>query len=246
MELEIFLTNQGLNHIVRNISRFLDVRSLAQCRLVSKSWKELIDNLREWLVLQLVHINCNKKKFIKESKVLKTSIKRNFPEWSDVIEQISRTQNIPTLKEFVQQMWIYFRAEINYAINPLNDAIVKSNALFVQILIDAGIDLTMKNTAGWTSLHFVCRYGSIEIAHMLIKFTLDPTSRTNYGSSIFHLAVQNPNPNVAKLMFSTFKFEDVRDSEGWSIINDASCSFTRTNRNNSILDRIKAKYWSQY
>ena len=50
------LENQGLCHIVRNISSFLDPKSLAQCRLVSHSWKDLIDNDRKWLIFQLEHI----------------------------------------------------------------------------------------------------------------------------------------------------------------------------------------------
>ena len=58
-----FLENPGLCHIVRNISRYLDPKRLAQCRGVCHSWKDLIDNDRCWLIFQLEHIHNEKKMF---------------------------------------------------------------------------------------------------------------------------------------------------------------------------------------
>ena len=51
----------GLCHLVRNISSFLDVQSLAQCRLVCQSWRDLIDNDQPWLIFQLEHIHTKEK-----------------------------------------------------------------------------------------------------------------------------------------------------------------------------------------
>ena len=55
--MEKILANQGLIHIVRNISSFLDPKSLAQCRLVNHSWKYSIDNDRQWFIFQLEHVH---------------------------------------------------------------------------------------------------------------------------------------------------------------------------------------------
>merc|ERR1712115_620403 len=44
--MEEILENPGLCHIVMNISRYLDPKSLAQCRAVCYSWQDLIDNDR--------------------------------------------------------------------------------------------------------------------------------------------------------------------------------------------------------
>ena len=51
------LANPGLHLIVRHISSFLDAKSLAQCRLVCKAYKRLIETDRQWLIVQLEHIH---------------------------------------------------------------------------------------------------------------------------------------------------------------------------------------------
>ena len=96
--MEELLTNRGLCHIVRNISRFLDPKSLAQCRVVCHSWKNSIDNDRQWLIFQLEHIHNQEKTFIdygsKDKAKVKKSIKTRFPEWNAFVEEVSKRQNI--------------------------------------------------------------------------------------------------------------------------------------------------------
>ena len=124
--MEEILTNQGLCHIVENISSYLDPKSLAQCRKVSHSWKNLIDNDRQWWIFQLEHIlNCEKT-FIdydeKEKPKVISTIHKRFPGWKEVvIEQFSRKQSIPRLKEFFKFIWIYFMDEsMSYHKNPFH------------------------------------------------------------------------------------------------------------------------------
>ena len=127
--MEKLLTNPGLCHIGRNISHYLDPKSLAQCRVVCHSWKNSIDNDRQWLIFKLEHIHKQEKTFIdydeedKEERV-KSSISSSFPEWNAFIEEVSKRQNIPVLKEFVNFMWIYFNDEsMDYYCNPLHSAV---------------------------------------------------------------------------------------------------------------------------
>ena len=81
--MEELIENRGLCHIVRNISSFLDAKSLAQCRLVSKSWRKLIDNDRQWLTFQLEHIHSHEKDFVdykvEGNPIVKMTIKERFP-----------------------------------------------------------------------------------------------------------------------------------------------------------------------
>ena len=92
--MEEFLRNPGLCLIVKLISSNLNVKSLAQCRLVSKAWRNLIDNHRSWLSFQLEHIRNQEKSFIddekKEKSSVTTTISTRFPEWNNVIEKFSR------------------------------------------------------------------------------------------------------------------------------------------------------------
>ena len=120
------LKNPGLNGIVYHISRFLDGKSLAQCRLVSQSWRNLIDNDRPWLVFQLQHIHGKEKTFGAEGKPkVKDTIENRFPEWSAFIQQVSRKQSIQRLKVIVQEMWTYFNDEtMSYNRSPFHDSVV--------------------------------------------------------------------------------------------------------------------------
>ena len=161
--IEEILENPGLCQIIYHISSFLDAKSLAQCRLVSKSWRDLIDNDRPWLVFQLDYIQNTKKSFIDcntiqiKGPTIKSTIAKRFPEWTFVVEQFTRRQKITKLKEFVEQMWIYFKDdEMIFYTNPLHDAARKSNTTFVKLLINAGIDLSMKNPTGSTPFHYAC------------------------------------------------------------------------------------------
>ena len=147
------IENSGQCQIVRNISSFLDAKSLAQCRLVCQSWRDLIDNDRPWLIFQLEHIHTKEKTFVDyfaEGKPsVKSAIQERFPEWYKFIQQISRKQTIPKLTEIVKQMWIYFKDDqICYSNNPLHHAISKSDIQYVQVLVDCGIDLTMTASQG--------------------------------------------------------------------------------------------------
>ena len=226
--MEEFLENPGLCHIVKHISSYLDPKSLARCRAVSYSWKNLIDNGRLWLIFQLEHIHNQEKIFIdydvKEKPDVKTTIKARFPEWSTFVEEVTKRQKFPILKEFVKFMWIYFKDEFSrLCMNPLHDAVADSNTVFVQLLIKSGIDLEMKNTDGWTPLFIGCTYGNIEMVQLLIKHlpNFEASSRTNDDKTIFHFAAENSDLQVLKLILETFKFEDLSDDDGWKLVHVA-------------------------
>ena len=203
-----FLENPGLDHIAIHISRHLDPKSLASCRLVSHSWRNLIDNDRPWLVFQLNHIQNTEKSFIDcntiqiKGPTLKSTIAKRFPEWTSVIEQFTKRQKIIKLQGFVEQMWIYFKDdEMIFYTNPLHDAARKSNITFVELLINAGVDLSMKNPTGSTPFHYACQQGNIEMVELLLKnqpkydISLDVQ---NAGFNPLRFAIQNvDNPDVA-------------------------------------------------
>ena len=225
--MEEILKNPGLNHITNHISSFLDLKSLAQCRLVCQSWKDLIDNDRPWLIFQLEHIHTFEKTFVdqeaEDKPSVKTNIKERFPEWFTFIQQISRKQSIPPLREIVKQMWIYLGDDQVFNRTPLHYATSKSKTEFVQLLVDCGIDLTMTSLDGWTLMHEACCNGSLEMVKLLLKHlpTFDATSRNDNSQTIFHRAVHNPDPQVPKLMLDMFKYEDIRDIKGGTMIHHA-------------------------
>ena len=228
---EEFITNPGLCHIVNHFSSFLDIKSLAKCRLVCHSLKDLIDNDYHWLTFQVEHIHSQEKTFVdrsgKDDIRVKATISERFPEWKAFIDRKSRKMGIPRLKELVQYMWIYFKDdEASYNRNPLHHAVEKSDISFVQLLTRAGIDLSMRSPYEATPMHVACKFGSIEIVRFLIEKLPDFDSllQTKDGWTIFHYAVESADPQVPRLVLNTFRFEDLRDEDGRTMIHDAIAS----------------------
>ena len=48
VRLDELVHNPGLEHIALHIFKYLDPKSVGQCRAVSKGWKSLIDNDKFW------------------------------------------------------------------------------------------------------------------------------------------------------------------------------------------------------
>ena len=221
--MEKLLSNEGLSLIVNQLSRFLDLKSLSQCRLVCKSWRDLIDNDRQWLVFQLEHIHSLEKTFVAEEKPsVKTTIKERFPEWYAFIQQIWRKQTIPRLKEFIKQMWIYFEDDGIYNRNPLHYATDESNLEFVKLLVECGIDLTMPTSNGCTPVHYACGSGHAEAVELLIKCGVqgnDLKSIDSDGCTPMHYACLDGTTETVKLLIKNgVKGNDLetKDNDGYT------------------------------
>ena len=152
MSMQALLSNPGLILIVYQISRHLDAKSLAKCRLVNKPWRDVINCHRKWLICQLDYIQSEEKEFIENlepEKFINSTISERFPEWKSLMKEFSKKCDIARLKEIVKQMWIYFRdRNVNYKTNPFHNAARKSNVEFMKLLIDLGIDLNLKSLYG--------------------------------------------------------------------------------------------------
>ena len=217
--MEELLANQGLHVVVRHISSFLDVKSLARCRQVSKDFKRLIDSDRQWFLFQLEHIHTKKDDWL----FPETTLKESYPEWITFIDQISGRIILPDLEKLTEQMWIYLKNEprlhAGYLDNPFHHAIMKSNTLLVQMLIDYGFDLEMTNWMEESPLFIACENSSIEMVQLLIDNTHFPCKWKE--STIFHAAVCNANTAVLKLILDKLEFEDVMNSDGKTVLHVA-------------------------
>ena len=139
--MEDLIENPGLCHIVIHISNFLDAKSLAQCRLVSQSWRGLVE--RQWLSLQLEHIKDWKAEAIeKEVIIINSTISDQFPKWNQVMDHFKKVR-MERLKDFVEQMWIYIKDEeiqLTTIQDPWLHAIRKQNRKLPELLDVCGID----------------------------------------------------------------------------------------------------------
>ena len=77
MTMENFLKNPGLQHIAENVFLNLNYENLETCRLVNKSWKQILNNPMFWI-----------KKFIRRGLS-----KKNQVDWTAAI-QIARNSGL--------------------------------------------------------------------------------------------------------------------------------------------------------
>ena len=121
VRLDELIQNRGLQHLARSIFWFLDYSSLTSCRLVSKSWKDFIDNncdklFEYWkLLLQLLSI-CKKSQFrvenfyaydLDDEEYLDWSLEVNHPDFMVVFDYFSEKGSLPDLLTFKKFMVEY-------------------------------------------------------------------------------------------------------------------------------------------
>lgn len=216
------LANPGLHLIVRHISSFLDAKSLAQCRLVCKAYKRLIETDRQWLIVQLEHIHSREIRIPRIHAGL--SIQILFPEWTDFTDQLKMLLDLPTFRKIVEQMWIFFEWEPSrYLANPFHKAICQSDIYFVKLMIRLGFNLELSDPDGRSPMHIACATGDLRMVQMIIDCMprFDPTDLTDDGSTIFHFAVQHQDIQVTKLILGQFRFENARNDSGMTVFHTA-------------------------
>jgi len=159
-EAEIFdlsklISNRGYDFIVEAIFTNMDPPSLAKCRLVSKSWKALIDSRKSILICQLQWLKQNKleypdaKVWYKLRRIVqsqrKYSIIEKFPELRQVFLDLERNATEHELSIIVMFLQKYsknqkfpietLRWEKRILISPLHQAIIQGDQEFIRIIM---------------------------------------------------------------------------------------------------------------
>ena len=73
---------------------------------------------------------------------------------------------------------------------PIDQTSAVQCALVVQLLIDAGADIEMKNRSGHSPLHNACCFGALDIVKMFVEAGAGVRDTDNHGCTCFMLAVQ--------------------------------------------------------
>ena len=169
VKMKELLENAGLCHLVRHLSSFLDVKSLAQCRLVSQAWRDLIENDRPWWIFQLEHIQTKEKMFVEGKKPFKSTIMARFPKWTGFTKEFSRNQRIVRLKKLVEEMWIYFNDDKVQCECPLLYAVeIDVVRLLLEQPEDKEIDLRVVDQEGFTPLNYAWMEAQLPVIMVLL------------------------------------------------------------------------------
>ena len=151
------IAHQGYDCIVEAIFVNMDPITLAKCRLVSKQWKNLIDNRKSMLAHQLQQLKQNKMEYPDDPKAWykifqpqrNYSISEQFPEFRQVFLDLERNATVRELRSIVvvlkkyskHQRFPIMKLENSHLdkkrilISPLQQAIKNGDQEFVRILM---------------------------------------------------------------------------------------------------------------
>jgi hypothetical protein len=93
------------------------------------------------------------------------------------------SDNLEAVKQHIEAGTDLNKKDAMSGSTPLITAASFGKIKIAQALIDAGVDLTLKNNDGATALHTAAFFGRIEIVQMLIDAKVDKSPRNNFGAT---------------------------------------------------------------
>ena len=72
--------------------------------------------------------------------------------------------------------------------SPMEFACLMGKVGVVKLLVDYGVDVTARDSIGYTALHCACEKGHFGLAKLLVDLGADVNATTYLGDSILHAA----------------------------------------------------------
>ena len=193
--LETLFSNPGLLHVAEHIVSYLDNKSVAQFRLVSKKFREYLVNIWRDRLLTEGKWLCQKKFKVYEieptesnswtpsRQKIETSIFELWPNWKNALLEIKSTEDLNIVIFLLQQYfnpWEYNQkiSDMGLRWSPLHFAAghvslfekrepLLSLKIF-QILLETSLDFNVCIQTGRTPMHNACQRGSKEVVELLL------------------------------------------------------------------------------
>ena len=159
--LAFFMQNYGLQHIAIKVLTYLDFKNLQNSRLVSKEWKQFIDESKPiWIsklrslkfgimknYFEIIRLNdildINSRLHICLKKNVNIEFLSAYPEWKKTIEHFE-TRSFPEIYTFWKHMNRYFK--IDWNAEEMKQMII-DNREFIRPCSPASYAVLTKNTA---------------------------------------------------------------------------------------------------
>jgi ankyrin repeat protein len=106
--------------------------------------------------------------------------------------------------------------------NQLKTAFLGGHAGVIQVLLEHGVDLTVKDTDEFTTLHIASVGGHVEMVRILLEHGLDATMQTKEGLTSLHMASIAGHVDVARLLLEHGADATAQDKDGWTPLHYAS------------------------
>ena len=171
----VFMNNAGFKRIADKIQSFLDSESFAQCRLVSRSWRDFIDNELSMLQLQLVHLTRHPVDFDDGGKPISLLQSYQFGlNFEPLIKIMEESRNKSELRLFIKlcREWLsrISLSSHNLQLKPLFKYVVghhRHEAL--KLLLDCPIQKEADNWFSFTRLFkYACQYGCEKCVKLIL------------------------------------------------------------------------------
>ena len=193
------LSNPGLAHIAEHIVSFLDDKSMAQCRLVSKNYNVFLLDIWQNMTLKEAHRLCETKLKISDDgtidgKLSETTIFEEWPDWKEVLKEVTKLEDLSAvtwlLKEYFRYIWHYDTKEkgMCYSLqwdcnaSPLH-FIAENYSRFdycnmyedediirvLKVLLETSLDFNVEDGDWNTPLHKACEHGSKKVVEFLLN-----------------------------------------------------------------------------
>ena len=220
-DLSKLMSNQGYDCIVEAIFTNMDPTSLAKCRLVSKSWKALIDTRRTILVYQLQQLKQNKMEGLIAEYQRKHSIIEEFPEFRRAFLDLERNatghelsiivmflQKYSKHQKFPIEKLRHYGWDKRILRSPLHQAIIHGDLamvnLFIAYAFKKHINLNVPDGNGLTAFHFACLHGKLEVVKLFLKNVKEEFLQVNVldqnGNSPLQLVCIGNQPETLQLL----------------------------------------------
>ena len=207
--LETLFSNLGLLHVAEHVISFLDDKSVAQYRLVSKTSCEFLDNIWRDRMLRAARQLCKKKFEVYEwnpvvqmtrgagimGPKIETCIFELWPDWKDALLEIKSFEDLNVVIYLLRQytQWISSSNTRKYKTSPLHFA-AEHCALFedkesllslkiFKILTETSLDFNVMLCIddGATPFLHACQFGTKEV----VEFLLDNADKKEIEVQIF-------------------------------------------------------------
>ena len=143
--MDTFFENSGLSHIGENILKNLPFKEKVICRLVRKSWKNILDKeaLKVGLKdsLQMIQKACTIPKVSNHTKLL---LKRCHEKWSKFLKEIHTKMENPLISIYIQNLFKRFGFSIGTLCDPLSTfTIIVGNVNMVKFILQNKLYMTL-------------------------------------------------------------------------------------------------------